>query len=137
MDTLRHEVELRVRDSGAPLKAAPFHSSATLETLPPQTELLIVVLTPYWYGVETEDGHHGWVHRNQLEPLRHEDVCDSTSVVLRIAPIQCALLFVFAELRVPRAGFPDRTHLPRLAITRCRRLYMTFSLIRAESFRYL
>jgi hypothetical protein len=69
VDSLRHEVELRVRDSGAPLKAAPFRSSATLETLPAQTELLIVVLTPYWYGVETEDGHHGWVHRSQLEPL--------------------------------------------------------------------
>lgn len=69
VDALRHEVELRVRDSGAPLKAAPFHSAQTLETLPSQTEVVIVVLTPYWYGVETEDGHHGWVHRTELEPL--------------------------------------------------------------------
>ena len=29
----------------------------------------MVVLTPYWYGVETEDGHRGWVHHSQLEPL--------------------------------------------------------------------
>lgn len=69
VEALRHQVELRVRDSGAPLKAAPFRSSATLETLPPQTEVLIVVLTPYWYGVETEAGHRGWVHHGQLEPL--------------------------------------------------------------------
>ena len=66
---LRHEVELRVKDSGAPLKMAPFQSSATIVSLPPQTEVLIVVLTPYWYGVETEDGHHGWIHHSQLEPL--------------------------------------------------------------------
>ena len=66
---LRHEVELRVKDSGAPLKLAPFQSSATIVSLPPQTEVLIVVLTPYWYGVETEDGHHGWIHHSQLEPL--------------------------------------------------------------------
>jgi hypothetical protein len=69
VDALRHQVELRVRDSGAPLKAGPFRSSATLESLPAQTEVLIVVLTPYWYGVETEAGHHGWIHHSQLEPL--------------------------------------------------------------------
>jgi hypothetical protein len=69
IESLRHEVELRVRYQGAQLKSAPFHSSATLESLPPETEVLIVVLTPYWYGVETTDGHHGWVHHSQLEPL--------------------------------------------------------------------
>lgn len=66
---LRHEVELRVKVDGAQLKSAPYHSAATLESLPPQSEVLIVVLTPYWYGVETEDGHRGWVHHSQLEPL--------------------------------------------------------------------
>jgi hypothetical protein len=66
---LRHQVELRVKDSGASLKSAPFRSSATILSLPEQTEVLIVVLTPYWYGVETEDGHHGWIHHSQLEPL--------------------------------------------------------------------
>ena len=69
VEALRHEVELRVKDSGAQLKAAPFRTSATLESLPAQAEVVIVVLTPYWYGVETEDGHHGWVHHSQLEPL--------------------------------------------------------------------
>jgi hypothetical protein len=69
VDALRHEVELRVRDQGAQLKASPFHSSATLQSLQAQSEVLIVVVTPYWYGVETEDGHRGWVHHSQLEPL--------------------------------------------------------------------
>lgn len=69
IDALQHEVELRVKDQGAQLKAAPFHSSATLESIPAQSNVLIVVLTPYWYGVETEDGHRGWVHHSQLEPL--------------------------------------------------------------------
>jgi hypothetical protein len=26
-------------------------------------------VTPYWYGVETTDGQHGWIKRQQLEPL--------------------------------------------------------------------
>jgi hypothetical protein len=69
IDALQHEVELRVKDQGAQLKSAPFHGSATLESIPAQSTVLIVVLTPYWYGVETEDGHRGWVHHSQLEPL--------------------------------------------------------------------
>jgi hypothetical protein len=69
ISALRHEVELRVKDQGAQLKSAPFHGAATLRSLPAQAEVLIVVLTPYWYGVETEDGHSGWIHHSQLEPL--------------------------------------------------------------------
>lgn len=69
VEALRHQVELRVKDSGASLKSAPFRSSATILSLPAETQVLIVVLTPYWYGVETEDGHHGWIHYSQLEPL--------------------------------------------------------------------
>jgi hypothetical protein len=69
ISALRHEVELRVKDQGAQLKSAPFHSAATLQSLPAQSNVLIVVLTPYWYGIETEDGHRGWVHHSQLEPL--------------------------------------------------------------------
>ena len=69
LDALRHQVELRVRDQGAQLKSAPFHSAATLESVPAQSEVLIVILSPYWYGVETEDGHRGWIHHSELEPL--------------------------------------------------------------------
>lgn len=69
VDTLRHQVILRVKDAGASLKSAPFQSAAAISSLPAQTEVVIVVLTPYWYGVETEDGHRGWIHHSQLEPL--------------------------------------------------------------------
>jgi hypothetical protein len=66
---LRRDVELESRDAGASLKAAPYRASATLASLPAHTQVLVVVLTPYWYGVETQDGHRGWVHRSELEPL--------------------------------------------------------------------
>jgi len=66
---LRKQVERRVNATGTDLKAAPFKSSATLENLKPQAEVVVLILTPYWYGVETEDGHHGWVRRSELEPL--------------------------------------------------------------------
>jgi hypothetical protein len=69
VDLLRRQVELRVKDSGAPLKSAPFQTSTTLVSLPGASEVLVEILTPYWYGVETEDGHHGWIHHSQLEPL--------------------------------------------------------------------
>jgi hypothetical protein len=66
---LKHQVEMRAPAGGAALKAAPYRTAATLQSLPAQTELLVVVLTKYWYGVETTDGHKGWVHRSQVEPL--------------------------------------------------------------------
>lgn len=66
---LRHRVEMRTAAGGAALKAAPYRTAATLEPLPAKTDVLIVVLTRYWYGVETTDGHHGWIHRSQVEPL--------------------------------------------------------------------
>jgi hypothetical protein len=30
---------------------------------------VILVTTAYWYGVETESGEHGWIHRSELEQL--------------------------------------------------------------------
>jgi hypothetical protein len=66
---LRHKVERLVKKPGAPLKSAPFHSASTLVSLPPGTEVLIVILTPYWLGVETRDGQHGWMLRDELETL--------------------------------------------------------------------
>ena len=64
---LRRQVERVVRAPGAPLKSAPFHTASTLASLKPGTEILIVISTPYWYGVETHDGQHGWIPRDQLE----------------------------------------------------------------------
>jgi hypothetical protein len=64
---LKRQVERLVKSPGAPLKSAPFHSASTLQTLPAGTEVLIVISTPYWLGVETHDGQHGWILRDQLE----------------------------------------------------------------------
>ena len=66
---LRHYVERLVKKPGAPLKTAPFHSASILKSLEPGTQVLVVILTPYWFGVETGDGQHGWIRRDQLEPL--------------------------------------------------------------------
>ena len=66
---LRRQVERLVKATGAPLKSAPFHSASTLQTLPSGTEVLIVVTTPYWLGVETHLGQHGWILRDDLELL--------------------------------------------------------------------
>src|SRR5882762_1386378 len=66
---LRRQVERVVKAPGAPLKSAPFHTASTLASLKQGTEILIVISTPYWYGVETHDGQHGWIPRDQLEQL--------------------------------------------------------------------
>jgi len=64
---LRRQVERLVKKPGAPLQSAPFHTATTLKSLEPGTEVLILISTPYWYGVETHDGQHGWIRRDQLE----------------------------------------------------------------------
>jgi hypothetical protein len=64
---LRKQVQRVVKAPGAPLKSAPFHTASTLQSLPTGTEILIVISTPYWYGVETHEGQHGWMLRDDLE----------------------------------------------------------------------
>jgi hypothetical protein len=66
---LQHELEVRVKDSGAEMKSAPFHSATVLRPLPAHAELLILIVTPHWYGIETTDGAHGWINRAAVEPL--------------------------------------------------------------------
>jgi hypothetical protein len=66
---LRVQLERLVKQPGAPLKSAPFHTATTLKSLQPGVEVLIQITTPYWYGVETHDGDHGWIRRDQLEQL--------------------------------------------------------------------
>lgn len=66
---LRRQVERLVKAPGAPLKSAPFHTASTLQALPEGTEVLIVVSTPYWVGIETHDGQHGWMLRDDLEQV--------------------------------------------------------------------
>jgi hypothetical protein len=69
VNSLRHEVERRIKAPGASLKAAPFGSAANVANLPAYTEVVIVILTPQWYGVETPSGLHGWLPLDQLELL--------------------------------------------------------------------
>lgn len=69
VDDLRHNVELRTKDDGTELKSAPFHSAAKLQSLAAGTEVLILIITPHWYGIETTEGHRGWLRRDQLVPL--------------------------------------------------------------------
>jgi hypothetical protein len=66
---LRRQVERVVKAPGAPLKSAPFHTASTLASLKRGTEILILISTPYWFGVETHDGQHGWIPRDQLEQV--------------------------------------------------------------------
>jgi hypothetical protein len=67
--TLRREVERRVKAPGTELKSAPFHSASTIVSLAAQTDVVVMVITPYWFGVETADGHRGWIHCTQVESL--------------------------------------------------------------------
>jgi hypothetical protein len=69
VQSLRREVERKVKSPGSELKSAPFRSASTVLSLPAETEVVVVVITPYWLGVETADGHRGWMHRSQLESL--------------------------------------------------------------------
>lgn len=66
---LRRQVERLVKKPGAPLKSAPFRTASTLKSLEPGVEVLIQIATPYWYGVETRDGQHGWIRCDQLEQV--------------------------------------------------------------------
>jgi hypothetical protein len=64
---LRKQLGRFVKAPGAALKSAPFHTASTLQSLTAGTEVLILISTPYWYGVETHEGQHGWMMRDQLE----------------------------------------------------------------------
>jgi hypothetical protein len=66
---LRHQAERVVRAPGGQLKSAPFHSATNVKSLEAGAEVVIVIVTRYWYGVETTDGQHGWINHGQLEPL--------------------------------------------------------------------
>ena len=69
INSLRHEVERRIKAPGASLKAAPFRSAADVANLAAYTEVVIVIVTPRWYGVETPNGQRGWLPLDQLESL--------------------------------------------------------------------
>jgi hypothetical protein len=66
---LEHDAEVRVKEK-ADLKSAPFKRAATLASVPAGSQVLVEIVTPYWYGVETEDGHRGWLHHDQVESIQ-------------------------------------------------------------------
>jgi len=69
VSALRHQVEMRIKAPGASLKSAPFRSATDVAALTAYTDVLIVIVTPRWYGVETPDGQRGWLSQDQLESL--------------------------------------------------------------------
>jgi flagellar biosynthesis GTPase FlhF len=68
-DELQHAVEVRVLNPATELKSAPFHGATTLVKLSANSDVLVEIVTAYWYGVETIDGHRGWIRRDQVAPL--------------------------------------------------------------------
>lgn len=66
---LRQQVESTVKAGGAPLRGAPFQASPALQTVAAGTEVVILIVTPYWYGIETPDGHRGWMQRSSLDAI--------------------------------------------------------------------
>lgn len=69
VNELHHKIEVRVKSDSIDLKAAPFSKAAKLSSLPGHADLLVEIITDYWYGVETVEGHRGWVRQDQVEPL--------------------------------------------------------------------
>jgi hypothetical protein len=68
LNELQHKAELRVK-AQTNLKSAPFQHAAALQSVPANSDVLIEIVTPYWYGVETVDGHRGWLRNDQVEPI--------------------------------------------------------------------
>jgi hypothetical protein len=66
---LRHDLERRVKAPGADLKAAPYQSSANLKALAAYTNVVVLIVTPHWFGIETPEGQRGWLPASQLEQL--------------------------------------------------------------------
>lgn len=66
---LRRELMARVKSPGVELKTAPYNHAATLQTLARGEEVMVLLHTPYWYGVRRQQGQQGWVYYIFLESL--------------------------------------------------------------------
>jgi hypothetical protein len=66
---LRHKVVVKVRNESTELKSAPFHSAAKVQSLSAGAELVVLIVTPSWFGVETTDNHRGWLRQDQVEAI--------------------------------------------------------------------
>lgn len=68
-EQLQRALEVRVINPSTDLKSAPFHNATSVGTLTAGSDVLVEIITQYWYGIETTDGHRGWLRRDQVEPL--------------------------------------------------------------------
>ena len=66
---LQHDLEVRVKEPGADLRSAPFQKAAKVESLNARTDVVVLILTDHWYGVETAGGKRGWIYQDDVEPL--------------------------------------------------------------------
>lgn len=66
---LQRTLEVRVQVPNAELKAAPFRSATSLAKLTLNSDVLVEIVTTYWYGVETVEGRRGWLRRDQVGTL--------------------------------------------------------------------
>jgi len=66
---LRHKLVVKVKNEGTELKSAPFNSAVRVQSLWADSEVVVLIVTPSWYGVETTDKHRGWLRKDQVEAL--------------------------------------------------------------------
>ena len=66
---LRRKVVVKIKNENTEMKSAPFHSATSVETLKAGAELVILIVTPSWLGVETVDSRRGWLRQDQVEPI--------------------------------------------------------------------
>jgi len=66
---LRHKLVVKVKSESTELKSAPFLSAVRVQSLAAESELVVLIVTPSWYGVETTDKHRGWLRKDQVEAL--------------------------------------------------------------------
>ena len=107
---------LRSMTTGADLKAAPFQSAASLKTLSAYTDVVILIVTPHWLGVETPEGQRGWLPQERLEHGRCRLQVRDDPIPQRMDDID-ALRFLAGE-RISRPA--DRGGLPGRPVYRDR-----------------
>jgi len=66
---LRHKVVMKVRNESTELKSAPFHSAVKIQSLPVGAEVVVLIVTPSWLGVETTGKQRGWLRQDQVESI--------------------------------------------------------------------
>ena len=114
VESLRHQAERVVKAPGGSLKSAPFQSATNVKSLEAGEEVVIVIVTPYWYGVETTEGQHGWMNRRQLEPLamRRRISCGMRTL-WPLCLLLCAIPMMVSAQADSAAGIPYERSFPQ------------------------